>query len=98
MNPIEKAQTLKTLTSTNEERLIRLERQMAGFDLFSNVEYAVQTLAESKLPESVVEQVASLPTDRRRNLQTAMIQMLAAIEREDKAEAIEKEIADATKE
>lgn len=85
MTPTERAQTLKTLKATNEETLMRLERQMAGFDLFANTEQAIQTLSDTKLPENIVETVQAMAPARRRNLLTVINQIKAAAEKEEAA-------------
>ena len=90
MNPTERAQTLKLLKSTNEETLMRFERQMAGFDLFANTEQAIQTLSYTKLPENIVETVQAMAPARRRNLLTVINQLKAAAEKEE-AELAEQE-------
>lgn len=88
MTPIERVQTLKALKAVNEETLMRLERQMAGFDLFANTEQAIQTLSETKLPDNVVEAVAAMPPPRRRNLLTVINQIKAAAEKEEEKNAV----------
>lgn len=96
LEPAEQNQMFKMLSTISDERLTRLERQLAGFDLPSNVEFSIQTLAETKLPESVTEKVKELSPARRRNLQNVMNQMLKSIEEKDKEDKIEEEIAEVT--
>jgi len=86
LEPAEQNQMFKMLSTISDERLTRLERQLAGFDLPSNVEFSIQTLAETKLPESVTEKVKDLSPARRRNLQNVMNQMLKSIEEKDNEE------------
>lgn len=87
MTPTERAQTLKLLKSTNEETLMRLERQMAGFDLFANTEQAIQALSYTKLPDNIVETVQAMAPARRRNLLTVINQLKAAAEKEEAEDA-----------
>lgn len=86
LEPSEQNQMFKMLSTISDERLTRLERQLAGFDLPSNVEFSIQTLAETKLPESVTEKVKDLSPARRRNLQNVMNQMLKSIEEKENEE------------
>lgn len=68
MDATERANTLKALVSTYDTRLERLERQMAGFDLFSNVQFALQSLSEIKVPTDLAAKVKELTPAKRRNL------------------------------
>jgi hypothetical protein len=86
MEPSEQNQMFKMLSTISEERLTRLERQMAGFDLPANVEFSIQTLAETKLPTEVVDKVKDLSPARRRNLSNVMSQMIKSIEEKDAEE------------
>jgi hypothetical protein len=68
MDATERANTLKALASTYEDRLERLERQMAGWDLFSNSIFALQSSSETRVPLEMSEKVKALTPARRRQL------------------------------
>lgn len=68
MDATERANTLKALISTYDTKLERLERQMAGFDLFSNVEFALRSLSEVRVPTDLAAKVKELTPAKRRNL------------------------------
>lgn len=88
LEPAEQIQMFRMLSTVDEDRMIRLERQLAGFDLPSNVEFSIQSLTETKLPETITEKVKELSPARRRNLQNVMNQMLKSIEEKEKEEQI----------
>lgn len=87
LEPSEQVSLFKMLSNVSDERLTRLERQLAGFDIPSNVEFSIQTLSETKLPETVTEKVKELSPARRRNLQNVMNQMLKSIEEKEREES-----------
>lgn len=68
MTATEKANALKAMTSTQEDKLERLERQMAGWDLFSNTQFSLQSSSESRVPLAYVEKVKDLTPAKRRQL------------------------------
>lgn len=84
MTALERTATLRTLADTNEDRLARLERQMAGFDLFSNIEFAVQTMSDTQVPFSISEKVKQLTPVKRRNILNIINEMKSQIELEEK--------------
>jgi len=64
----EKNDALKTLQTTSEDHLKRLEAQMAGFDFFTTVEGAIQGLSDVTVSKSLKNAVKALPSDRRQKL------------------------------
>jgi hypothetical protein len=71
LNSKEKAEILKVITSTNEDRIKRLENQVQGFDLFANIEYAIQTLSQP-IPSALSERVKKLTPLKRQQLLTVL--------------------------
>jgi len=75
----EKAETLKTLISTNEDRLKRLENQLQGFDLFSNVAYAIQTMS-NPVPTALSDKVKQLSPLKRQQLLQVIDEIKSKVE------------------
>lgn len=63
----EKVEVLKSLGTNNEDRIARLESQVQGFDLFSNIAYALNTMS-SPIPSVLAEKVKSLSPLKRQHL------------------------------
>ncbi len=64
----ERIEASRALHAVAEDRWKRLETQMAGFDFFTNVEQAIQTLSEAKVSKDIKEQVKALPAKNRAKL------------------------------
>jgi hypothetical protein len=94
MSALERINTLKALEGTYRDRLERLERQMAGFDLFSNIEFALQALTEMKVPLDLAEKVKELTPAKRRNLLNIIDDLKIEIEQAEKS----KDVSDSTTE
>lgn len=64
----EKVDALNALVSTSENRLKRLEAQLAGWDFFNTIEVSIQSLSEANVPKALKEAVGSMPSEKRQQL------------------------------
>lgn len=68
MSNKEKVDALNALVSTSENRLKRLEAQLAGWDFFNTIEVSIQSLSEANVPKALKEAVGSMPSEKRQQL------------------------------
>lgn len=86
MSNKERLDTLRGLSSVNEDRLSRLETQLTGFDFLNTTAMSLETLSEVRASEAIVDEVKKLSPERRaRLLLTAneIIKEINATERAD---------------
>lgn len=83
--------TLKLLSSMNEERLKRLETQMTGWDFISTIENGLDSLTETKVPGEIKEEVKKMSPNKRAKLMTAVQEIVKGVQEAEKAETIEAE-------
>lgn len=88
MDPGERAITLKAMVSSYDSRLERLERQLAGWDLMSNVEFALQSLSETRVPTTLTDKVRELTPAKRRNLLNIIDDLKLEIENTEKKQDV----------
>ena len=91
LNPKEQADLLTVISSTNESRLKRLESQLGGFDLFSNIEFAVQTLSQP-IPSTLQKQVKKMSPVKRQQLLSIIEELKSNIKKVDSDDFSESEI------
>jgi hypothetical protein len=82
MNPKEKLEALKTLTDTTENRMKRLEAQLAGFDFFNTVQVSVQSMSDTKVRKDLTASVKAMPTAKRQQLLSMLNDMVKNVEPE----------------
>lgn len=79
MSGKEKLEALKVMTDSTEDRLKRLEAQLAGFDFFKTIETGVQSLSEAKITKSMKTIVQGMPSDKRQQLLAMLNTMVKEI-------------------
>lgn len=84
MTSKERIEAMRAFSAIGEDRWKRLETQMAGFDFFTNVEQAIQTLSEAKVAKDIKEQVKALPAKNRARL----VRLLDSIVEENKDDLV----------
>jgi hypothetical protein len=77
MSNKEKTDALTVLTSTSENRLKRLEAQLAGWDFFNTIEVSIQSLSEAHVPKALKEAVGGMPSEKRQQLLATLTDIVA---------------------
>jgi len=86
MSNKEKTDALNALTSTSENRLKRLEAQLAGWDFFNTIEVSIQSLSEANVPKALKEAVGSMPSEKRQQLLATLTDIVKQVELKEKDE------------
>jgi hypothetical protein len=79
MTAKEKLEALKTLQATTEDRMKRLEAQLAGFDFFNTVQVSVQSMSDTKVAKSMTTAVTAMPPVRRQQLLAMLNDIVANV-------------------
>lgn len=77
MTAKEKLEALKILQSSTEDRMKRLEAQLAGFDFFNTIQASIQSMSDTKVNKSLATAVTAMPTARRQQLLTMLNDIVA---------------------
>jgi hypothetical protein len=80
MSSKEKLEALKTLQDTTENRMKRLEAQLAGFDFFNTVQVSVQAMSDTKVRKDLTASVKAMPTAKRQQLLAMLNDMVKNVE------------------
>lgn len=80
MSAHEKVEALRTLSSTTESRMARLEAQLAGFDFFNTIQVSVQSLTDSKIAKDLTASVKQIPSAKRQHLLAMLNEIVKKIE------------------
>lgn len=79
----EKIDALNVLVSTGENRLKRLESQLAGWDFFNTIEVSIQSLSEANVPKAVKEAVNAMPSEKRQQLLATLTDIIKEASKKD---------------
>jgi hypothetical protein len=96
MSSKEKLEALKTLQSTTDVRMSRLESQLAGFDFFNTIQVSVQSMTDTKVSKDLAASVKRIPSARRQNLLAMLNEMVKKIEEPPPLEATTVEVINDT--
>jgi len=88
MSPKEKLEALKTLQASTEDRMKRLEAQLAGLDFFNTVQVSVQSLSDTKVSKNLASSVKAMPTAKRQQLLAMLNDMVKNAEEAPQAEIV----------
>lgn len=80
MSSKEKTEALKALQSSTEDRMKRLEAQLAGFDFFNTIQVAVHSMSDTKVSKDVATSVHAMPTARRQALLATLQDIVKNVE------------------
>jgi hypothetical protein len=80
MSGKEKLEALKTLQSTTDMRMQRLEAQLAGFDFFNTIQVSVQSMSDTKVHKDLAASVKSIPSARRQQLLAVLTDMVKTLD------------------
>ena len=83
MTARERTEALNTLNKTHEDRLKRLEAQMAGFDFFNTIEVSIQSLSDTKVTRDLANEVKALPSERRQHLMSMLNDIVKGMNKEN---------------
>ena len=79
MSSKEKLEALKTLQASTEDRMKRLEAQLAGFDFFNTIQVSVQSMSDTKVAKSMTTAVTAMPPVRRQQLLAMLNEIVANV-------------------
>lgn len=94
MSSKEKLEALKTLNSSTDVRMQRLESQLAGFDFFNTIQVSVQSMSDTKVSKDLAASVKQIPSARRQALLVTLNTMLKQLE--EPLQAVVEETPDTT--